>query len=236
MDSQFERSALLLGEENICRLRQKSVLLFGVGGVGSFVAESLARAGIGRIGLCDNDVISESNINRQLIALHSTVGKQKTDVMQARINDINPLAIVENFPIFFGADTLSQFDFSRYDYIIDAIDTVTAKLLIIETAKAKNVPVISGMGTGNKLDPTKFTVCDISKTSVCPLARVMRRELKARNINKLNVLFSPEEPISPKQNLPQSSSRRSTPGSVPFVPSVAGLIISAFVIKDMLGI
>lgn len=290
MQSQFERTALLFGEDNIRRLCQKSVLLFGVGGVGSFVAEALARAGVGRIDLCDHDTISESNINRQLIALHSTVGKLKTDVMAARIADINPDAAVTTYPCFFGEDTLPQFDFSQYDYIIDAIDTVTAKLLIIETAKAQSIPIISSMGAGNKLDPTKFCVCDITKTSVCPLARVMRRELKARNISHLNVLFSPEEPITPSTPTAQNQSLRSTigandsangaasrveicadnsamidtitlaksrandganaciaqpsapscaprravPGSVPFVPSVAGLVIAGFVIQDML--
>ncbi len=226
------RTAMLVGDDGVEKLKASSVLLFGVGGVGSFAAEALARAGVGHIGLCDNDTVSVSNINRQLVALNSTVGKLKVDVMRERIADINPDAKVTVYPCFYSAETAGDFNFEDYDYIIDAIDTVTSKLLIIKTAKEKNIPVISCMGTGNKLDPTALTVTDIKKTSGCPLARVMRRELKNLGINSLKVVFSTEQPIKPLFQQ-ENEDKRSVPGSVSFVPSAAGLIAAGEVIKDI---
>lgn len=234
MHEKYQRTAMLIGEENIEKLRNSSVMLFGVGGVGSFAAEALARAGVGRIGLCDNDAVSVSNINRQLVALESTVGKLKVDVMAQRIADINPDTVVEKHPCFYNSETAGEFDLKSYDYIIDAIDTVTSKLLLIRTAKELDVPIISCMGTGNKLDPTALTVTDIKKTSGCPLAKVMRRELKNIGINSLKVIYSTEQPIKPLFQLDDAGQRRSTPGSVSFVPSVAGLIAAGEVIKDLI--
>lgn len=235
-DHQFARSALLLGQENIESLAQRSVLLFGVGGVGSFVAEGLARAGIGRITLVDNDTVALSNCNRQLPALHSTLGQYKAQVMADRIADINPACQVEALCLFYGPETQEAINFPQYDYVVDAIDTVTAKLLVIAQAKAAGVPVISSMGTGNKLDPSRFRIGDINKTSVCPLARVMRRELKARGIAHVNVLWSDELPREPLDSgaLP-APGRRQTPGSLPFVPPVAGLMIAGRVVLDLCG-
>lgn len=225
------RTAMLIGESGVQKLKNSAVLLFGVGGVGSFAAEALARAGVGRIGLCDNDTVSVSNINRQLVALQSTVGSLKVDVMRERIADIDPDISVDTYPCFFSADNVDDFRFEDYDYIIDAIDTVTSKLLIIKTAKEKNIPVISCMGTGNKLDPTALSVTDIKKTSGCPLARVMRRELKNIGIDSLKVVFSTEQPTKPL--FQPESDKRSVPGSVSFVPSAAGLIAAGEVIKAL---
>ncbi len=221
----YERTDLLIGSKNRKKLNNSHVAVFGIGGVGSFVCEALARAGVGRLTLIDSDTVSESNINRQIIALHSTVGKQKTAVMAERIADINPEAVVDRADVFFSADTAEDFDFSQFSYVVDAVDTVTAKLLIIEKAKAANVPVISSMGTGNKLDPFAFKIADIKKTSVCPLARVMRYELKKRGIDKVKVLYSAEEPVK---------SGERTPASISFVPSAAGLMIAGEVIKDII--
>ncbi len=232
MEERYMRTAMLLGEEAVERLRGASVMLFGVGGVGSFAAEALARAGVGHIGLCDNDTVSSSNLNRQLVALESTVGRLKVDVMRERIADINPDTKVTVYPCFYSAETAEGFVFDDYDYIIDAIDTVTSKLLIIKTAKEKNVPVISCMGTGNKLDPTALAVTDIKKTSGCPLARVMRRELKNLGIDSLKVVFSTEQPLKPL--FQPDSDKRSVPGSVSFVPSAAGLIAAGEVIKELI--
>ena len=227
------RTAMLIGEDGIDKLKNSSVLLFGVGGVGSFAAEALARVGVGHIGICDNDTVSVSNINRQLVALTGTVGKLKVDVMRERIADINHDIKVTVYPCFYSVETAGDFCFEDYDYIIDAIDTVTSKLLIIKTAKEKNIPVISCMGTGNKLDPTALTVTDIKKTSGCPLARVMRRELKNLGINSLKVVFSTEQPIKPLFQ-PENEDKRSVPGSVSFVPSAAGLIAAGEVIKELI--
>lgn len=235
--NRFAREALLIGPQGVDRLAQASVLLFGVGGVGSFVAEGLARAGVGHITLCDNDTVAESNCNRQLIALQSTLGRQKAEVMAERIRDINPQAEATPVCRFYQQETASSFDFSKYDYIIDAIDTVSSKLLLIENAFRAGVPVISSMGTGNKLDPSLFRIADITKTSVCPLARVMRRELKARGIAHCKVLFSTEPPLVPlpaAENDRVHASRRQTPGSISFVPSVAGLMIAGAVVTDLL--
>ncbi len=225
----FSRTELLLGEEALSKLKNYKVIVFGVGGVGSFVCEALARGGVGTISLVDGDIVSESNINRQLIALSSTVGKPKVEVMAERIKDINPDCTVIPHFHFYTKD--KEIDISGFDYIVDAIDTVTSKLTLIEEASRLAIPIISCMGTGNKLDPTRFEISDISKTSVCPLSRVMRRELKARGIHHLKVLYSKEEPLKPV--FKDSSSSR-IPGSVSFVPPVAGMIIAGEVIKDLI--
>lgn len=223
MKEQFCRTAQLLGNENVEKLFDKHVIVFGVGGVGGYVVEALARSGVGKISIVDNDVVNESNINRQIIALHSTIGKQKVDVLKNRILDINPECQVFVHNQFFLPENSKDFDFSIYDYVVDAVDTVTAKLEIIKKSKESNVPVISSMGTGNKLNPMGFKVSDISKTKVCPLARVMRNELKKRGISKVKCVYSEENPVIQTQ----------TPASVAFVPSVAGLLIASEVIKDL---
>ncbi len=244
MQEQFSRTALLLGEEGIERLSAARVAVFGIGGVGGYVVEALARSGVGAFVLVDSDRVCESNINRQIIATHKTVGQYKVDVMKERILDINPKAQVEIRKCFFLPENADKFDFSQYSYVVDAVDTVTAKLEIIERAKKCNVPVISSMGAGNKLDPTKFQVADIYDTTICPLARVMRRECKKRGIDALKVVYSTEESMHPvgtsdnDSNIncntnPEGMARRSIPGSVAFVPSVAGLILAGEVIKDL---
>ena len=227
------RTEILLGAGIVEKLAQATVAVFGIGGVGGFAAEALARSGIGRLELIDHDTVSVSNINRQIVALHSTVGKYKVDVMKDRILDINPMMNVVAHKCFYLPETAGQFDFSKYDYVVDCIDTVTGKLQLVEAAKAAGVPIICSMGAGNKLDPTAFEVADISKTSVCPLAKVMRRELKKRNIKNVKVVYSKEEPVEAKIELSQSTGRRSVPGSCAFVPSVAGLILAGEVIKDL---
>lgn len=228
----FSRTAILLGEENLEKLKRARVAVFGVGGVGGYVVEALARSGVGVLDLIDKDTVSESNINRQIIALHSTVGRYKTEVAAERARDINPDICVRVYNTFYLPETAAQFDFSRYDYVVDAIDTVSGKIAIVEEAKKANVPVIAAMGAGNKLDPTKFEVADISKTSVCPLARVMRRELKKRGIEHLKVVYSKEEPLS--SPVVDEESGKSVPGSVAFVPSVVGLILAGEVVKDLI--
>ena len=222
----FSRAELLLGEEALEKLRSARVALFGIGGVGSFAAEALARGGVGHITLVDGDTVSITNINRQLIALHSTVGKEKTAVMAERIADISPETEVETYPVVYGAENRDLLDFSTYDYVIDAIDTVTSKLILIEEAKKAGVPVISCMGTGNKFHPERFEVTDISKTSVCPLAKVMRKELK--------VVYSKEEPQKPAAST--ETGKRQIPGSLSFVPPVAGLLLAGEVIRHIAGI
>ena len=234
MINEFSRTELLLGADGMEKLKRARVAVFGIGGVGGYAVEALARAGIGALDLIDNDVISRTNINRQIIALHSTVGLPKTDVMAARVRDINPDCEVRTYQTFYGPDTAEEFDFAQYDYIIDAIDTVTGKLALAVNAQKANTPIISSMGTGNKLDPTAFTVTDIYKTSFCPLARIMRKELRKRGIERLKVVYSQEEALTPEgvtEELPQG--RRSIPGSVSFVPSAAGLILAGEVIKDI---
>lgn len=233
MNDRFTRTEMLIGERALAKLKNSRVLVFGVGGVGGYVCEALARAGIGSITLVDNDTVSESNINRQIIALTSTVGQLKTDVMKKRILDINPDADVITHNIFVLPENIDEFDFKGYDYIVDAIDTVSGKLAIIEKAYSSGVPVISSMGTGNKFDPTKFEITDINKTSVCPLARVMRYELRNRGVKKLKVLYSKEEPIKP-DNKAVGTTGKAVPGSISFVPSAAGLIIGGEVIKDLI--
>ena len=236
MINEFSRTELLLGADGMEKLKRARVAVFGIGGVGGYVVEALARVGIGALDLIDNDVISLTNINRQIIALHSTVGLPKTDVMAARVRDINPECEVRTYQMFYGPDTAEQFDFAQYDYIIDAIDTVTGKLALAVNAQKANTPIISSMGTGNKLDPTAFTVTDIYKTSFCPLARIMRKELRKRGIERLKVVYSEEEALTPEgvtEELPQG--RRSIPGSVSFVPSAAGLILAGEVSKDIVN-
>ncbi len=233
---QFSRSRLLLGEAGIDILKDAKVAVFGVGGVGGFVVEALARTGVGHFVLVDNDTVCLTNINRQIIATHSTVGRYKTEVMRDRILDINPQADVEVRNCFYLPENADEFDFSEYSYVVDAVDTVTAKLEIIMRAKSANVPVISSMGAGNKLDPTKFEVADIYKTSVCPLAKVMRYECKKRGIKKLKVVYSTEQarkPMNETSDEQPAAGRRSTPGSLAFVPSAAGLIIAGEVVKDL---
>lgn len=230
----FSRAELLLGEEALEKLRSARVALFGIGGVGSFAAEALARGGVGHITLVDGDTVSITNINRQLIALHSTVGKEKTAVMAERIADISPETEVETYPVVYGAENRDLLDFSTYDYVIDAIDTVTSKLILIEEAKKAGVPVISCMGTGNKFHPERFEVTDISKTSVCPLAKVMRKELKVRGIKNVKVVYSKEEPQKPAES--KETGKRQIPGSLSFVPPVAGLLLAGEVIRHIAGI
>lgn len=233
MSDRFYRTQMLIGEDNLDKLKNCRVAVFGVGGVGGYVAEALARSGVGTIDIIDNDTVSLSNINRQIIALTSTVGRLKTQVMKQRILDINPGAIVNEFNTFVLPENIDGFDFSVYDYVVDAIDTVSGKLAIIEKAYNNNIPIISSMGTGNKLDPTKFEIADIYKTSVCPLARVMRYELKKRGVKKLKVLYSKQEPIK-LQNPELNEKGKAVPGSISFVPSVAGLIIGGEVIRDLI--
>ncbi len=233
MKEQFCRSAMLLGEAATERLAQKRVAVFGVGGVGSFCIEALARAGVGALLLFDPDEVALSNLNRQIIALHSTIGRPKAEVMRARILDINPDAAVEVYKVFYTAENAEAFDLSGCDYIVDAIDTVSSKLALIERATRLGIPVISSMGTGNKLDPSRFAIADIYKTSVCPLARVMRCELRRRGIRALKVLYSTEPAITPAAQDAPAPGRRQTPGSVPFVPSVAGLMIAGEVIRAL---
>ncbi|MCR4632387.1 MAG: tRNA threonylcarbamoyladenosine dehydratase [Treponema sp.] len=240
--NQFARTRLIFGKENMEKLYQARVIVFGIGGVGSYAVEALVRSGIGSIDIVDDDKICLSNLNRQLYALHSTIGKDKVDVAEERIHDINPDCKVTKWKTFYMPDTADQFDFSQYDYIVDCIDTVTGKLEIISRAKELKKPVISCMGAGNKVDPTKLKVADITRTSVCPLARVMRNELKKRRIKRLKVVFSTECAIPPQSDEPgeksetpwrQGSPKKQTPGSNAFVPSVAGMMIAAEVIKDL---
>ena len=231
-ENQFERTALLLGKASVERLARKRVAVFGVGGVGGFVCEGLVRAGIGAIDIVDKDIVALSNINRQLIALHSTVGKNKVDVLEERLKDINKNLIIKKYKCFFLPETSETFDFREYDYVVDAIDTVTGKIELILKAKEAGVPIISAMGAGNKLEPAGFQVSDIYKTSVCPLARVMRRELKKRGVEKLKVVYSKEEPIKPKFE----EGEEVVPGSISFVPPVVGLIIAGEVVKDLIRV
>jgi tRNA A37 threonylcarbamoyladenosine dehydratase len=228
MENRFDRTEMLIGKDGLSCLSKSKVLIFGIGGVGGYVTEALARSGVGSMVLVDNDTVSVTNINRQIIATDSTVGMYKTEVMKTRILDINPEAQVEVRNCFYLPENAEEFDFSQYDYIVDAIDTVTAKLDIIERAGKASVPVISCMGTGNKLDPTKLVVTDIYKTSVCPLAKVMRRELRKRGITGLKVVYSTEEPI-------KNEEIGRVPGSVAWVPPVAGLIAAAEVVKDLIN-
>lgn len=238
MQQEFSRTALLFGEKAMETLSQSRVAVFGVGGVGGYVVEALARSGVGALDLIDNDTVSESNINRQIIALHSTIGKRKVDVAAARVADINPSACVRTYPTFFTEETAGEFDFSAYDYVVDAIDTVAGKIALVMCAKKAGTPIISSMGAGNKLDPTAFEVSDLYKTSVCPLAKVMRTELRKRGVKQLKVVYSKELPLKARGMSDEASTaaRRSVPASVAFVPSAAGLILAGEVIKDLVGI
>ena len=248
--NEFSRTELLLGAEAMEKLKKARVAVFGVGGVGGYAVEALARSGVGALDLIDDDLVCLTNINRQIIAARSTVGKHKVDVAKARVEDINPRCEVRVYKTFYTPETAGEFDFSQYDYVIDAIDTVTGKIELVMQAQAAGVPIISSMGAGNKLDPTAFEVADIYKTSFCPLARVMRRELKKRGVKKLKVVYSKEEALTPivseenscakhcicpKEAQRTCTIRRQIPGSTAFVPSVAGLIIGGEVIKDIVG-
>lgn len=248
MLNQFSRTQLLLGKTAMDRLQQSRVAVFGIGGVGGYTVEALVRSGVGAIDLIDDDKVCLTNLNRQIIATRSTVGKYKVDVMKDRILDINPKAVVNVHKCFYLPENKDEFDFSQYSYVVDAVDTVTAKIQLVMDAKEAGVPIISSMGAGNKLDPAAFQVADIYKTSVCPLAKVMRRELKKRGIKKLKVVYSQEKPTRPLEDMSISckshcicppgathkcTERRDIPGSVAFVPSVAGLIIAGEVIKDL---
>lgn len=236
MDEKFSRTQLLLGEDAMQRLYKSKVAIFGIGGVGSYCLEALARAGIGKFILIDNDEVSVSNINRQLIANINTVGRPKVEVARERVLSINPNAEVEIYQNFFLPQNADEINLQDCNYIVDAIDTVSAKIYLAELSQEKNISLISSMGTGNKLDPTRLEIDDIYNTSICPLAKVMRKELKKRNIKKLKVIYSKEEPIKANAalELEKNSTRRAIPGSVSFVPSVAGLIIASEVVKDLI--
>ncbi len=250
MQNQFSRTEILLGKDAMDRLRASRVAVFGIGGVGGYVCEALARSGVGAFDLIDDDKVCLTNLNRQIIATHRTVGQYKTEVMKERIQEINPEASVRTYQCFFLPENAEQFPFGEYDYIVDAVDTVTAKIGLVMTAQENNIPVISSMGAGNKLDASRFRVADIYETKVCPLAKVMRRELKKRNVKRLKVVYSEEEPkkpiedrdgdwedrpVCPSEARRQGTARRAIPGSVAFVPSVAGLIIAGEVVKDLTG-
>lgn len=237
MDPQFSRTQLLLGEAAMQRLQGARVAVFGIGGVGGYTAEALIRGGVGQIDLIDSDTVSVTNINRQLFATHSTVGKLKVDVAKQRLLDINPHAIIRTHPIFYTPETADQFDFTQYDYIVDAIDTVTGKLCLAERAFAAGTPIISCMGAGNKLCGTAFQVTDISKTTICPLARVMRKELKKRGIAHMKVVYSTEEALKPVGAEEEAAAigKRQIPGSMPHIPGIAGLLLAGEVIQDLCG-
>ncbi|MBO4899285.1 MAG: tRNA threonylcarbamoyladenosine dehydratase [Lachnospiraceae bacterium] len=232
MSEQFSRTELLLGKAAMDHLAGCRVAVFGIGGVGGYVCEALARSGVGNLDLIDNDKVCLSNINRQIIATEKTIGQYKTDVMKQRILDINPDATVNTYRCFFLPENASDFPFEEYDYVVDAIDTVTAKIELVMQCQNYGIPIMSSMGAGNKLDPTMFRVADIYKTNMDPLAKVMRHELKKRGIKKLKVVYSEEKPVCPAETITEGS-RRSIPGSTAFVPSVAGLIIAGEVIKDL---
>ena len=248
MLNQFSRTELLLGHDNMEKLKNARVAVFGIGGVGGFTVEALARSGVGTLDLIDDDKVCLTNINRQIIATRKTIGQYKVDAAKERVLDINPDAVVNTYKTFFVPDTADEFDFASYDYVVDAIDTVTGKIMLVEAAQKAGTPIISSMGAGNKLDPTAFEVADIYKTSVCPLAKVMRRELKKRGIKKLKVVYSKEKALTPIDDTENScrshcicppvsaracTQRRQVPGSTAFVPSVVGLIIAGEVIKDL---
>lgn len=234
MLNQFSRTELLIGKDGINKLSKSKVIIFGIGGVGSYAAEALARTGIYEFDLVDNDRVSLTNVNRQIIATTKTIGEYKVEVMKQRILEINPAAKVNMHKCFFLPNS-QQFEFQNYSYIIDAIDTITSKIELVVQANDYNIPIISSMGAGNKLDPTKFQISDIYKTSVCPVAKVMRYELKKRNIRHLKVVYSTEQPIKPKQAAEEIINKKVIPGSISFVPSAAGLIIASEVIKDLIG-
>ena len=244
MSDQFIRTRLLVGDEPLERLKNAKVAVFGVGGVGGYVVEALARSGIGTLHLYDDDIVSESNLNRQIAALHSTLGQPKAEVMARRVQDINPCCQVESFQIFYLPQNADTVDLSQYDYVVDCIDTVTAKLELVARCTALHINIISAMGTGNTFDPSALVVTDISKTHGCPLSRIMRKELRKRGINHLKVVYSTEKPTPPLHTVnyeplegtntrPNSNARRDTPGSMPFVPAAAGLLLSSYVVQEI---
>lgn len=236
METMDSRTRLLLGDANMRLLRNAHVAVFGVGGVGGYVCEALARCGVGSLDLIDSDTVSVSNLNRQILALHSTVGRDKTEVMRERIADIDSSVQVRTYKIFFTPENASDFDFSQYTYVVDAIDTVAGKIALAEHCHEANVPLISSMGAGNKLHPELFEIADIYETSVCPLARVMRTELRKRGIPKLKVVYSKEIPQKPADGKVPESRGRHLPGSISFTPSAAGLILAGAVVRDILNI
>ncbi len=235
MDERFIRTELLIGSEAMQKLRRSHIAVFGAGGVGGYVIEALVRSGVGTIDVIDKDTVSLSNINRQIIAADNTVGMSKTQAAAERAKLINPDVTINRYDIFYTPETADIFDFSVYDYIVDAVDTVSAKIELVVQADKHNVPIISSMGAGNKIHPEMFEIADIYKTSVCPLARVMRRELKKRNIKKLKVVYSKEEPLTPKKTLTDPDSGKIVPASIAFVPSAAGLILAGEVIRDLIS-
>jgi tRNA A37 threonylcarbamoyladenosine dehydratase len=238
MDNQFSRTQILIGQKAIDKLAKSRVAVFGIGGVGGYAVEALVRSGLGAIDIIDDDNVSVSNINRQIYATNSTVGRPKVEVAKERILDINPNCIVNTYKNFYNEENSDCFEFDKYDYIVDAIDTVSAKISLIEKSKKYNVPIICSMGAGNKMDPTKFEVSDISKTSVCPLARIIRNELKKRKISKVKCVYSKEIPIKPEVEdieIKNNKLKHKIPGSIAFVPSIVGLIIASEVIKDLIG-
>lgn len=234
MSERESRTEMLIGADSVKKLNNAKVAVFGLGGVGGHALEALVRAGVGAVDIFDNDTVSESNINRQIIATYETLGKSKTDAFEKRILSINPDCAVTKHTVFVTGESAAEIDFSSFSYVIDAIDTVSAKIAIAEICEEKNIPLISSMGTGNKLDASKFEITDIYKTSVCPLARVMRSELKRRGIKALKVLYSREEPIKPTLQSESNCSKKPTPASISFVPSVAGLLIAGEVIRDLI--
>ena len=234
MTEQLSRTAKLIGKENIERLASARVAVFGVGGVGGFTVEALARSGIGHIELIDHDTVALSNLNRQIIALHSTVGRVKVDVFEERLKDINPNIVITKHKCFFTPENSNEFDFSAYDYVADCIDTVTGKIELVMKCQEAGTPIISSMGTGNKINPTQIEVSDIYKTSVCPLAKVMRYELKRRGVKKLKVVYSKETPIVPNKILEDKAANKRILGSNAFVPSVAGIVIASEIVKDII--
>ena len=235
MLNQFSRTQLLLGEDGMKKLANARVAVFGIGGVGGYVCEALVRSGVGAFDLIDDDKVCLTNLNRQLVALHSTLGMRKTDVMASRILDINPACRVTNLPVFYEPECREDFFSRGFDYIADCIDLVTCKLDLIQQAMDRRIPILSALGTGNKLDPTLLRVTDISQTSGCPLARVMRKELRSRGIRHLKVVFSPEQPAATTQLEAPSPGRRSVPASVPWVPSTAGILLAGTIVRDLIG-
>ena len=233
MTNQFSRTEMLIGTEAAQRLQTAHVAVFGLGGVGAYAAEALARAGVGEITVVDSDTVSLTNLNRQLLALHSTLGQKKTLVQKNRILEINPRCTVHDRDLFFTAETADQIDFSAFDYVADCIDTVASKLLLAEICREKSIPLISSMGTGNKTDAAGFQVSDISKTSGCPLARVMRKELRKRDIRHLTVVYSPVEPMTPVLPCEEQTSSRQIPGTVSYVPGVAGLLLAGHILQSL---
>ena len=234
MKEEFSRTAMLIGGDGMTKLNRSRVIVFGVGGVGSFAVEALSRCGLQRLDVVDADVVSVTNVNRQLIALHSTVGKKKVDVAKERILDISPETEVNTFDFFYSADTKDMIDICEYDYIVDAIDSMDSKILLVKEAKEKGVPIISSLSTGNKLDASRFSVSDIYSTSVCPIAKIMRKRLRAEGIESLKVIYSTEEPISPDASFLSDGGKR-TVGSISFVPSSVGLLLASEVIRDLIS-